>query len=376
MPGNRAIILTNKTDPVSWTIEDRDIPEAVPGTIVIQVLYSILVQYSKEHVTGKSYLNWPTPAVPGGNGIGRVYSIGADTTVFQPGDLVLVEPTITARDDRASQLLLGFWEGLTPGSSKLMKEIWRDGLWQQYCRLPVENVFKLDELRLTKELGYRIEDLQLIQSCAISYGGLGDSGVKAGDTIIVSPATGRFGGATVLTALAMGANVVAAGRRQDALDELVVAMGHGASLKTVRLSGNVEEDTAAFEHAVGPKGADVIMDWSPPQLTGTTPAYLTAGINVLKFKGTLCFMGGISGNISIPYFLVVSKNLILRGRFMNEKEQIEQCIKLAESGKLLLGQKCGQNTVINFSLERFIEALDEAALQPGWKAAVSLAPQM
>src|ERR1700749_408463 len=34
MPGNRAIILTNKTEPVSWTIEDRDIPEAIAGTIV------------------------------------------------------------------------------------------------------------------------------------------------------------------------------------------------------------------------------------------------------------------------------------------------------------------------------------------------------
>src|ERR1700760_569999 len=274
MPGNKAIVLTSKSDPVSWTLEDRDIPEAIPGTIVIQVLYSVLVQYSKEHVTGKSYLNWPTPAVPGGNGIGRVHSVSVDTTIFWPGDLVLVEPTITARDDRASQMLLGFWEGLTPGSNKLMKNIWRDGLWQQYCRLPVENVFKLDELRLIDELGYQLEDLQLIQSCAISYGGLGDSGVKAGDTVIVSPATGRFGGATVLTALAMGANVVAAGRRQDALDELVVAMGHGASLKTVKLSGNVEEDTKAFTHAVGTRGADVVMDWSPPQLTGTTPAYL------------------------------------------------------------------------------------------------------
>src|ERR1700743_3191457 len=98
MPGNKAIVLIDKTDPVSWRLEDRDVPEAGPGTIVIQVLYSHLVRYSKEHISGQPYLNWPTPAVLGGNGIGRIHSIGVDTTSFQPGDLVLVEPTITARD--------------------------------------------------------------------------------------------------------------------------------------------------------------------------------------------------------------------------------------------------------------------------------------
>jgi D-arabinose 1-dehydrogenase-like Zn-dependent alcohol dehydrogenase len=126
---------------------------------------------------------------------------------------------------------------------------------------------------------------------------------------------------------------------------------------------------------VGPKGADVVMDWSPPELEDTTPAYLTAGINVLKFKGTICFMGGHPSNVSVPYSLIVSKNLIVRGRFMNEKEQIEQCIKLAESGKLLLGQKCGQGKVISFPLDRFGEALDEAAAHPGWGTVVTIAPQ-
>jgi NADPH:quinone reductase-like Zn-dependent oxidoreductase len=246
MTGNRAIVLTEKTDPVSWTLEDRNIPEAVPGSIVIQVLHSVLVQYSREHLTGKSYLDWPIPSVPGGNGIGRVHSVSVDTTAFQHGDLVLVEPTITARDDSTSQLLLGFWEGMTSATKKLMGGMWRDGLCQQFCRLPVENVFKLDEIRLTKELSYRIEDLHLIETCAIAYGGLGDSGVRAGDTIIVSPATGRFGGATVLTALAMGAKVIAAGRRQEALDKLVAAMGPGALLKTVLLSGTVDKDSSVF----------------------------------------------------------------------------------------------------------------------------------
>ena len=47
MPGNNSVILTAKTDPLSWKVEDLDIPEAVYGSAVIKVLYAPLLHYHK-----------------------------------------------------------------------------------------------------------------------------------------------------------------------------------------------------------------------------------------------------------------------------------------------------------------------------------------
>jgi NADPH:quinone reductase-like Zn-dependent oxidoreductase len=50
--------------------------------------------------------------------------------------------------------------------------------------------------------------------------------LKAGETVIVNGATGAYGSAAVLVALAMGATrVVAAGRKKETLDKLAEAGG-------------------------------------------------------------------------------------------------------------------------------------------------------
>jgi threonine dehydrogenase-like Zn-dependent dehydrogenase len=327
----------------------------------VQVLCAPLVQYFKAHFTGDSPFKNPVPLVPGSNAICRVHEVGNDATVLQKGDLVILDATITARDDPSSQMLLGFMPGITPGAYKLADNPWRDGVWAQYARVPTENVYKVNEQRLTKELRYSISDLSLIQTCAVAMGGLADAGLKPGDTLVVAPATGRFSGATVLLALVMGANVVAAGRRQEALDELVAGMKeNAASLKTVLLTGDVAKDTESFQEVVGPQGADVYVDWSPSAVSGTF-AYFAAGISSLRHCGTVILMGAIAGEISIPYVQVMLKKLIMRGRFMYGREQLLQVIKLAENGKLPLGKRCGMETVAEFGLEKLEEALDEAS---------------
>jgi hypothetical protein len=98
-------------------------------------------------------------------------------------------------------------------------EGWLDGT---ICRLPLENVYALDEHALLEEQGYAVTDLPLLQTILIPYGDLADTGVQVGDTIIVAPGTRSFGGAAVLAALCMGAKVVGCGRNQKALDKLVM----------------------------------------------------------------------------------------------------------------------------------------------------------
>lgn len=210
----------------------------------------------------------------------------------------------------------------------------------------------------------------------VPYGGLADAAVRAGDTVVVAPATGRFSGAAVLVALTMGAKVVALGRRQHALDELVKSLGNPHGLRTATMVGNVEKDTATLAQAVGPRGADCVLDFSPPAAGayGVTPSYLAASINVLRRGGTLSLMGGIVGGVEISYITVLFKNLIVRGRFVYERHHAEQVIKLVESGKLRIGQQVGMTTAAIFGLEHYERALDEAEKLPGWGKIIQIMP--
>jgi NADPH:quinone reductase-like Zn-dependent oxidoreductase len=57
----------------------------------------------------------------------------------------------------------------------------------------------------------------------VPYGGLRDIDLKPGETIIIAPAAGSFGGAAVKLALAMGALVIAVGRNPEALKKLAAS---------------------------------------------------------------------------------------------------------------------------------------------------------
>lgn len=93
-----------------------------------------------------------------------------------------------------------------------MRGEWRDWTYAEYAKVPLENCFPLDEERLLGPieeggLGYRVENLTQIPRLLVPNGGLKDINLQAGETIIIAPATGMFGGRAVDVALAMGAKV-------------------------------------------------------------------------------------------------------------------------------------------------------------------------
>src|SRR5258707_2584427 len=83
--------------------------------------------------------------------------------------------------------------------------------------------------------------LVTIGRCIIPFGGLLRGRLAAGETLVVNGATGAYGTAAVLVAVAMGAaRVIAAGRNKDAL-EAVVRAG-GPRVVAVKLAGNMQRD--------------------------------------------------------------------------------------------------------------------------------------
>ena len=357
---HRALVLTSIREPL--TVEKIPTPQPGPGSVVIQVLGAPVVPYMRDIYNGTRWTAYPDTFVTGNSAVGRVAAIGPDATLLRPGQLVLFDCTVRGRDDPTAVFLHGINEGSTEGSKKLMHGEWRDSTYAEYAKVPLENCFVLDEKRLLGKpeeggLGYSYGNLLYISASLVPYGGLRDIDLKAGQTIIVCPATGSFSGAAVLVALAMGARVIAMGRNLDALKKLTTL---GERVEIVQTTGDVEADAKTLQKF---GEIDACLDLSPPAVTN--PTYLKSAILSLRRGGRVSLMGGGSRDLSVPYAVVMYRDLRLQGKYMYTREDIGALIKLVEVGLMKLDESVGVRIVGEFALEDWDKAFTTAAENPG-----------
>lgn len=198
---SKGLVCNARGQPLS--IQSVPTPDAIPGSAVIRVLASLIGPNTRSILSGKiSFMQFPTPLIPGQRAVGRVAAVGADATSLQVGQLVIVEPFIRGRDDPDVQILWALSQGPSPASKKLMEDSWLNGTFAEYARVPLENCYALNETRLLGQpaeggLGYNLADLTHLSNQIVAYGGLRGIDLKAGETIIIAPATGAYSGAAV-----------------------------------------------------------------------------------------------------------------------------------------------------------------------------------
>ncbi|EIN06716.1 hypothetical protein PUNSTDRAFT_145229 [Punctularia strigosozonata HHB-11173 SS5] len=356
---HRALKLISRDQPLS--LQTVPTPQAGPGSVVVRVLAANVISYAKEVYTGVRPYPFPTPFTHGSSSIARVVACGPDATSLKPGQLVLFECTIRGRDDPTAACLSGLAEGFTEGGAALMRGEWRDSTYAEYAKCPLENCVPLDEGRLLGSpgaggLGYAVEDLAHLATLSVPFGGLDDVGLKAGETVAIAPATGHFGGAAVRVALAMGARVIAMGRNADALAHLEAL--DPSRVSTVRLTNDLDADLGALKAAArGP--VDVFFDISPPMAAKST--HVRAGIAALRYGGRVSLMGGVFGDVAFDYISFMHRNLTLKGTWMYTREQLQQLLKMVETGVLSIGPGAGIQVVGKYGLEESAQALDAAA---------------
>lgn len=331
-------------------LQELDTPTATPGSLVVRGLAVHCDHSTQFHLTGKGPFTWPAPFVPGSKFIGRVHEVGPDTTTLTVGQLVLVDCFFRGRDNPDIQLLWGLYDGPTPASKKLMADNWRNGCFAEYARVPLENTFALNELILCHQLGYSIPELIYLHIQLITYGGMRGIDLKAGETIIIAPATGGYSGAAVGVAIAMGARVIATGRNTAVLERLAATFPPGR-VCVAPMKGDLEADKATLK-SFGP--ADAYLDISPAQAAGST--HHAACFDALRPYGRASLMGVVGSDIAVPHVVATFKNLTIRGQYMYEREDVLGLIKLAETGVLKVGEAVGSRVVGTYKLEQIQEA--------------------
>ncbi|KAL8748111.1 MAG: hypothetical protein Q9190_000073 [Brigantiaea leucoxantha] len=368
----QALVLTSKDEPLS--VQKVPIPRASSSSVVVKILATNVAPMSRGVFTGKIPFPMIPPIIPGSTAVGRIHDLGPDATSLTEGQLVFADFFVRSRDDPDASILLGYFGNFDPGSQKLMDGEWRNGSFAEYAKFPLDNVYPLNEDILTKQMGYSLADLTWLGPCIVSAGGLMEINIHAGDTVIVAPATGYFGGGAVHIALGMGAIVIAAARNEKVLARMAETFESTGRFSTVKLTGEVEVDAAALKKASGsPKGADAYIDWSPPAAAKTT--HIQACLGALKPFGRCVIMGAIFGNIEIPYWHIVSNSIRIQGRYMFEKAHALRIIKLVESGLMKLGEgdASGMKVQKGFKLGDIEKAMDEAEVS-GWGNLVVLEP--
>lgn len=316
-----------KIDRLGGTLRfvDVPIPQVRTGSALIRVESQSLMSYLKPYVEGKlAAYRAPEDFIPGGNAIGIVEDAGADVWHLKKGQRVVTSSHLVARENvqEPGQILMGI---TSPGGiGDKLQQSWKDGTLAEYVLRPAETVTPIEGLE-----DYELPQLTAITRCIVPYGGLVRGRLAAGETVIVNGATGAYGSAGVLVALAMGAaRVICAGRKKKTLEEL--AKAGGTRVVPVVLSGDVAKDAAALRTAAG-GGTHLALD-----MVGNAkdPNSTLAVLGSLYRWGRIVLMGSSTAPIPVNYLPMMFNNLEMIGNFMYAQNAYLQLLKLVRSGQL------------------------------------------
>ncbi|MFM0085069.1 zinc-binding alcohol dehydrogenase family protein [Paraburkholderia sediminicola] len=330
-------------------------PEIGTGEVIVDVAAAPVLPYANEVFNGQRRYPIELPIVPGCGAIGRVSAIGPDATHLKAGDWVFCDPTVRSRDDvLMPDIALQGWSSRGEGGLRLQR-YFHDGPFAEQVRVPTENAIRIGEIDSDEAGRWCALNVMLVP-----YGGLLSAALRAGETLLVSGATGNFGSACVAVALAMGARcVVAPGRNAQALDDLKQRFGE--RVRPVKLSGDEQADRERMQQAA-PCPIDCVIDLLPPSAPTTA---VRAALMAVRPYGRVVLMGGVGmlggAGLDLPYPWIMRNDITIRGKWMYPTEAVTLMAGLIRSGLL----DPGHFDIKTFPLVDANDAVSHAAANGG-----------
>ena len=344
----------------------KEIADPVLGTgeVIVDVVATGVLPYAAEVISNARRYMIEPPVVLGTGAIGRVRAVGPDATKLKVGDWVACDNVVRARDDALTpDIVLQGWSARGEGGMSLQR-FHHDGPWAEQVRVPTESAVPIGDIAPEDAARWCAMGLLLVP-----YGGLLAVDLRAGETIVVSGATGNFGSAAVAVALAMGAGrVVAPGRNEAMLAEL--SRRFGARVVPVTLAGDEAADGQAIQRAAGAP-IDVVLDIMPPSVDARVVR--TAAMTVREF-GRVALMGGVGmlggDDLALPYPWLMRNGITVRGQWMYPASANVGMVRLIRSGLIDLSHW----QVETFGLDQANAAVEAAARIGGPFRIVALTP--
>ena len=327
--------------PRDLRVEERPLPELVPGTVLLRVrrvgLCGTDVHYFEEGRVGSFVAT--APFVLGHELCGEVVSVASDVTQPVSGQRVVVNPARqcghcnycrAGRGNLCRNLRMLGSASTTPPT---------DGGFAEYLRVGAEQCFAMP-LQMDDGLG------ALMEPFAVALHALSRAGTVAGRSVIVSGG-GPIGLLAMLAARAFGATTIAVGDPVPQRRQLALQLGADAALDPG--SSSFAADVAALTE----DGFEVLLEAS-----GSSAA-LRQAFELVRRGGTIVQIGSpATPEVALPISQLLVRELQLVGSFRYGNVW-EQAIRLVVSGRVELQPLISSV----FPLRQAREALELAAVR-------------
>jgi alcohol dehydrogenase len=352
----KAAVLNAFGEPLA--IETLPDPTPGAGSVVVDVVAAGVTSYAANVFNGSRNYKLELPAAPGPGGIGRVRATGPDATQLKAGDWVFCEPTIRSRDAAVDTILQG-WTYRNEAALPLHR-LYHHGSYAEQMMVPTENVTRIGDIN-PADAGRWCGLSRLL----VPYGGLLAGDLRAGETVLVSGATGGFGGAGVAVALGLGAGkIVATGRNPRTLDDLVRRFG--PRVRSIPMTGVEADDRRRILEAAGGP-IDLVLDFLPREASASQ---VNANIIAVRPGGRIVLMGGVRSDLALNYNWLMHNEVTLRGVWMYPQDAIPRMVQMVRAGLIDLDQF----DLAEFGLDEANKAVAYAAANAGPRQLTVLRP--
>ena len=286
-------------------------PEPAAGEVLIEVgacgvnntdVWTREGAYGASEQAGWQGSAFSFPRIQGADTVGRIAEVGAGVDAVRIGQRVMVNPTLygTSGD--------GLFDATYLGSE-------RDGGFAEWVCVPEGNAHAITSTLADHELA------SFMTSCLTAEHMLNRAALTAGETILVTGASGGVGSALVQLAKLRGAHVVA-----------VIGRGKEAHLAELGVETFVWRDERGYAAALArrlPAGAvdvvaDVVAGDKVPEL-----------LELLAVGGRYVSAGAIAGPmVTIDWRKLYLKHLTLLGATMGTQTEARQIVRYVASGQL------------------------------------------
>lgn len=294
----KALLSHEPGGPETLRLDDVPEPMAGPGELLVRVRACAINFPDTLILEDKYQLKPPRPFAPGGEIAGEVEAVGEGVSGWSAGDRII-----------AATGFGGLVEKVVIGAKAAV-------------RLPAERSFE--------------QGSALLLTYATAIHALVDRGrLQAGQTLLVLGAAGGVGIAAVEIGKAFGARVVAAVSSDE---KAAAAREAGADTAVVYPTGDIDPKVLAqlFKDAVGPAGADVILD-------PVGGIYSEASLRSIAWEGRFLVVGFPAGIAKLPLNLTLLKSCDVCGVFWGafaardpkrNAAHVEQLFRWWEEGKI------------------------------------------
>jgi len=266
----KALLSHEPGGPETLQLSEMPDPVAAPGELLVSVRACSINYPDALIIEDKYQLKPQRPFAPGSEIAGEVEAVGNGVAGWRVGDRLIA----------------------AVGFGGLVEKIAIPA--ERAIRLPAERSFE--------------EGSALLLTYATAIHALVDRGrLEAGQSLLVLGASGGVGIAAVEIGKALGARVVAAVSSEA---KAKAALGAGADQAMVYPAGDLDPKALAqqFKEAVGPNGADVILD----PVGGD---YSEAALRSIAWEGRFLVVGFPAGIAKLPLNLTLLKSCDVCGVF-------------------------------------------------------------